>query len=119
MDPAEGVSTIGLPLYQKETKRQFLQYVHDLENSNSQYKKKLFDLQKDHEILHESYMHDLNNNGKNEHAVNVIKRIINKLVGKRRSISSPVSPHEIGEGDDNDQQHEGLLCSHCCDLKEI
>lgn len=24
MDPAEGVSTVGLPLYQKETKRQFL-----------------------------------------------------------------------------------------------
>lgn len=24
MDSAEGVSTVGLPLYQKETKRQFL-----------------------------------------------------------------------------------------------
>jgi len=119
MDPAEGVATIGLPLYQKETKRQFLQYVHDLEASISQYKTKLSELQRDHEILHESYMHELNNNGKSEHAVNVIKRIINKLVGKSRSNSNAASPGEIGEGEENDQQQEGLLCSLCCDLKEI
>ena len=119
MDPAEGVSTVGLPLYQKETKRQFLQYVHDLEASISQYKTKLSELQRDHEILHESYMHELNNNGKSEHAINVIKRIINKLVGNGRGISNAASPGEIGEGDENDQQQEGLLCSLCCDLKEI
>lgn len=63
-------------------------------------------------------MHELNNNGKSEHAVNVIKRIINKLLGK---ISAPnaAAAAEMGEGEENDQQQEGLLCSICSDLKEI
>jgi len=41
-------------------------------------------------------MHELNINGKSEHAVNVIKRIINKLVGKM-SMSSVISAGENGE----------------------
>ena len=64
-------------------------------------------------------MHELNNNGKSEHAINVIKRIINKLVGRERGQAGATVSGEIGEGDENDAEQEGLLCSLCGELKEI
>ena len=42
-------------------------------------------------------MDELNNNGKTEHAINVMKRIINKLVGRERTPNSSDEKREIDE----------------------
>jgi hypothetical protein len=39
-------------------------------------------------------MDELNNNGKTEHAISVMKRIINKLVGKERTVNGNTTVEE-------------------------
>jgi len=63
-------------------------------------------------------MDELNNNGKTEHAISVMKRIINKLVGRERTTNGTTAG-EKGEIDEEEQQQEPLLCSLCCEIKEI
>lgn len=77
----EGVNTLGLPIYQRESRQGTIQYQKELEQALSIYKKQLQTLQKDHDILNQSYIFELNRNSKIEHASTVIKRALNKLVG--------------------------------------
>jgi hypothetical protein len=72
----------------------------------------LADLVKDHKVLNDSYVDELNKNGKIENSINVLKRIINKLIGRDNIV------------DEEDEEHQrktqsGLLCVNCLDLKEI
>lgn len=48
-------------------------------------------------------MDELNNKGKTEHAVNVIKRIIKKLLGKERGANITATPAEKGESDQEEE----------------
>lgn len=85
-DDIEGVRSLGLPHYKKENKQQLFQYINQLEGALSQYKNKLNNIQKDHQVLNDSYMDELNRNGKIENAINVLKRIIFKLLGRDHTL---------------------------------
>ena len=61
------------------------------------YKKNLTELSKDHQLLNSTYLNELNKADINVQTVNVIKRVMNKLV----------------------DQSTGLLCSNCMEIKEI
>ena len=58
----------------------------------SSYKQSLADLVKDHKVLNDSYMDELNKNGKIESSINVLKRIINKLIGRDSAIEEDDEP---------------------------
>lgn len=112
-DDIEGVNTLGLPVFKKQNKKQLVEHIHQLEDALSCYKQSLADLVKDHKVLNDSYMDELNKNGKIESSINVLKRIINKLIGRDSTVE--------GEEDEHQQRksNSGLLCLNCLDLKEI
>lgn len=96
----EGVNTLGIQMYQRETRQCTIQYQKDLEQALSIHKKQLQALQKDHDILNQSYIFELNRNSKIEHASTVVKRALNKLIG--------------GTGDqDASLQDKNTLCQNC------
>jgi hypothetical protein len=78
-DPLQFVDTIGLPIYSKETKKEFLEYCKRLEESVMQYKSKYNELKNDHDILYKSYIMEITRSSKIEHAFPVLRRIANKL----------------------------------------
>ena len=104
-DDIEGVNTLGLPVFKKQNKKQLIEQIHQLEDAVGSYKKSLADLVKDHKVLNDSYVDELNKNGK-------IENSINELIGRDNIV------------DEEDEEHQrktqsGLLCVNCLDLKEI
>ena len=93
------VNTIGKSIYEKDQKKAIKEYAMNLEIGISKYKTKLAEIEKDHKQVTESFISEISKSSKYDHAVTVIKRICNKLVGKK------------GEN--------GLLCQNCCELKEL
>lgn len=91
-DDIEGVNTLGLPAFKKQNKKQLVEHIHQLEDAVSSYKQSLADLVKDHKVLNDSYMDELNKNGKIENSINVLKRIINKLIGRDSAIEEDDEP---------------------------
>ena len=92
------VNTIGKSIYERDSKKQIKEYSMNLEHGISQYRTVLNEIKKDHEQLTELYINELSKTSKVDHAVTVVKRICNKLVGKKE---------------------KGLLCPNCSGLDEI
>lgn len=92
-----GINSIGLPLYEKACKQQLIHYIKDIEVQIGTYKHNLTELDNDHQILNQTYLNELNKADINIQTVNVIKRVMNKLV----------------------DQSTGLLCQNCMNIKEI
>lgn len=97
------MNTLGVSVYKRESKQGMQQYLKQLEKAIAAYKKQLQSLQKDHDILNQSYIFELNRNSKIEHASTVVKRALNKLVGQI----------------DDNRADESLLCMNCSELQEI
>ena len=102
------VNTIGFPDYKHESKKDLIEYNRKLEKTICQLKNHYLDLEKDHEILTDAYIQELNINGKIDQAISIIKRLLNSLVG--------VSAVEALEDSFAEAMVQPRLCNECCEL---
>ena len=79
------VNTIGKSIYEKDSKKILKEYAMNLEAGISKQKMKIGCLEVDFKQMMEYYIEELQHTKKVEQAITVLKRLINKLIGKKDS----------------------------------